>query len=144
MNATTNYFIENLTHMYKPILDTNSADPDQTQYYVVSVWLIRIFIVCLQNFLLVFGKKKCKIPPNTPKIGHGLVLLVRVGKFICLKCVITGFPQAWKVLEHTALSWTVLENEICLEKYLKNTQSRPWKVLEFYHLQEDSTLFLET
>ena len=24
--------------------------------------------------------------------------------------------------------------------YLKNTQ-RPWKVLEFYHLQEDSTLF---
>ena len=46
-----------------------------------------------------------------------------------------GFTQAWKVLEYTGLSWKVLENEICLEKYLKNTQ-RPWKVLEFYHLQE--------
>ena len=30
----------------------------------------------------------------------------------------------------------------CLEKYLKNTQM-PWEVLEFYHLQEDPTLFLE-
>ena len=28
----------------------------------------------------------------------------------------------------------VLEYKICLEKYLKNTQ-RPWKVHEFYHLQ---------
>ena len=40
-------------------------------------------------------------------------------------------------------SWKVLENKICLEKYLKNTQ-RPWKVLEFYHLQEDSTVFLRS
>ena len=32
--------------------------------------------------------------------------------------------------------------KIYLEKYLKNTQ-RPFKVLEFNHLQEDSTLFLE-
>ena len=52
----------------------------------------------------------------------------------------TGFAQAWKVLEYTGLSWKVLENKICLEKYLKNTQ-RPWKVLEFYRLQEDSTVF---
>ena len=54
----------------------------------------------------------------------------------------SGFAQAWKVLEYTRLSWKVLDNKICLEKYLKNTQ-RPWKVLEFYHLQEVSTLILE-
>ena len=54
----------------------------------------------------------------------------------------TGFTQAWKVLEYTGLSWKVLENKICLKKYLKNTK-RSWKVLEFYHLQEDSTVFLE-
>ena len=57
--------------------------------------------------------------------------------------LITGFPQAWKVLVYTGLSWKVLENKICIEKYLKNTQ-RPWKVLEFYTLQEDSTVFWET
>ena len=45
-----------------------------------------------------------------------------------------------KVLEYTGLSSKVLENKIYLEKYLKNTQ-RLWKVLEFNHLQEDSTLF---
>ena len=54
--------------------------------------------------------------------------------------------QSWKYLnnknEYTGLSWKVLENKICLEKYLKNIQ-RPWKVLEFYHLQEDLTLFFE-
>ena len=33
-----------------------------------------------------------------------------------------------------------LENEICLVMYLKNTQ-RPGKILEFYHLQEDLTVF---
>ena len=41
------------------------------------------------------------------------------------------------------LNIQVLENKICLEKYLKNTQ-RPSKVLEFYHLQEDIKLSLET
>ena len=40
------------------------------------------------------------------------------------------------------MSWKVLENKICLEKYLKNTKM-PWKVFEFYHLQEDLTLFFE-
>ena len=34
-----------------------------------------------------------------------------------------------------------LEHKICHEKYLKNTQ-RPSKVLEFYHLPEDSTVVL--
>ena len=51
-----------------------------------------------------------------------------------------GFAQAWKVLEYSVLSWNIFENKICLEKYLKNSQ-RPWKVFEFYHLQEDLTLF---
>ena len=42
----------------------------------------------------------------------------------------------------------VLNVQDCLEKplkikyALKNTQ-RPWKILEFYHLQEDSTLSFE-
>ena len=42
----------------------------------------------------------------------------------------TGFAQAWKVLEFRGLSWKVLENYICLEKYGKITQ-KPWTVLEF-------------
>ena len=40
-----------------------------------------------------------------------------------------GFAQAWKVLEYTRLSWKVLENKTCLEKYSKNTQKalkNPW------------------
>ena len=36
-----------------------------------------------------------------------------------------------------------LKFKIFLEKYLKNTK-RPGKVLEYYHLQEDSTLSSET
>ena len=32
--------------------------------------------------------------------------------------------------------------KVCFEKYWKNTQ-RLWKVLEFYHLQEYSTLFAD-
>ena len=50
----------------------------------------------------------------------------------------TGLKSTW--IYRTVLK--VLENKICLEKYLKNTQ-RPWKVLEFCHLQEDLTLVLE-
>ena len=37
--------------------------------------LIRIFTVFLQNLQLKFGEK-LKIPPNTPKIGNGLVKLM--------------------------------------------------------------------
>ena len=32
--------------------------------------------------------------------------------------IMTVFAQAWKVLEYTERSWKVLENIICLEKYL--------------------------
>ena len=48
--------------------------------------LIRTFTVCSQNFLLKF-EKKWKIPPNIPKIGNGLVLLIKVGKSTMLKWV---------------------------------------------------------
>ena len=44
---------------------------------------------------------------------------------------LSGFAQAWKVLENEGQSWKVLENKICLEKPLK-TDHRPWKVLEFH------------
>ena len=54
--------------------------------------------------------------------------------WIQIRSDISGFAKAWKVLEYKGLSWKVLENKICLEKYLENTQ-RPWKVLEFYHVQ---------
>ena len=49
--------------------------------------------VCLQNVLLKFEEKKSKIPPNTPKIGNGLILLIRVRKSIGLKWLNNGhFP----------------------------------------------------
>ena len=39
-----------------------------------------------------------------------------------LKVSIKGFAQAWKVLKFRGLSWNVLENEICLEKYYEINQ----------------------
>ena len=47
---------------------------------------------------------------------------------VCL----SGFAQAWKELEFRGISWKVLENKICFEKYWKITQ-KTWKVLEFYY-----------
>ena len=81
-------------------------------------------------------------------VFSGIILFASMIKefwsaFEYVQQTLSGFAQTWKVLEYTVLSWKVLENKIYLEKYLKNTQ-RPWKVLEFYHLQEDSTLSLET
>ena len=46
--------------------------------------LIRIFVVCLQNVLLEFGKV-LKKPPNIDKIINGLVLLTMVSKLIWLE-----------------------------------------------------------
>ena len=93
-----------------------------------------------QSFLFIelFSEAKYLLSLQTSK--NKLVLLINfpVSWISQLSC--PGFEQAWKVLEYTGLSWKVLENKICLEKYLKNTQ-RPWKVLEYYYLQEDSTLF---
>ena len=53
------------------------------------------------------------------------------------------FAQAWKVLELRGLSWKVLENQICLEKYWKITQ-KPWKILEFYYFLYVLALLIET
>ena len=87
-----------------------------------------------------------RLPGNeTQKTNWEVLQLLSVVKsahlqFRGMHVLSTGFAQAWKVLEYTGVSWKILENYICLEKYLKNTQ-RPWKVLEFYQLQEDSTVF---
>ena len=51
-----------------------------------------------------------------------------------------GLAQALKVLEYTGLSWKSLKITFALKSTWK-TLKRPWKVLEFNHLQEDSTLF---
>ena len=48
--------------------------------------LIRVYNVFSYNILIEF-ELNWKIISNTPKIGNGLVLLIRVGKFIRLKWV---------------------------------------------------------
>ena len=46
-------------------------------------------------------------------------------------CVFTWFIQIWKVLDFQLLALELLENEFCLEKYLKINHS-PSKVLEYF------------
>ena len=73
--------LQSLQHInsYKPsILFVGHRQTGQAQIrHRIKQCLIRVFTVCLQNVLLKFGKKE-KIPPNTPAIGNGLVLLIRV------------------------------------------------------------------
>ena len=73
---------------YKPsIIFIGHRQTVWTKIRHFMMWcLIRIFTVCLQNFLLKFGKGQ-KIPPNTPKIGNGLTLLIRIGKSFQLKWI---------------------------------------------------------
>ena len=65
-----------------------------------------------------------------PHCWKSLIVVAHVKKKTAL--YVSGFPQAWKVLEFRVPSWKVIENEICREKYWKITQ-RPWKVLEFFY-----------
>ena len=53
----------------------NSAIPDQTPQ---MRHLISFSTVSLQKFLFKF-ESICKLPPNNPKIGNGLVQLIRIG-----------------------------------------------------------------
>ena len=51
--------------------------------------LIRVSTVCLQNVLLKFDQKQ-KIQPNTPKIGNGFLLLIRVDRFTFIAPITTA------------------------------------------------------
>ena len=86
------------------------------------------------------GKMARKLPANITEIycwkGRKINKQIYITIFsdegsIYMYFYITGFAQAWKVLENEGLAWKVLGNIICLEKYLK-TGHIPWKVLEFH------------
>ena len=100
--------------------------------WLADITVISIFIIAIN--LIDEGKGiKTKLVPRT----MSLLRIIWASSYHGKTWYYTGFAQAWKVLEYTALCWKVLE------KYLKNTQ-RPWKVLEFCHFQENLTLSLET
>ena len=62
----------------------NSANPDQAQQNVASDQGLNCL---LTECSIKIMKKKLKIPPKAPKVGNGLILLIRVGKSIQLKLV---------------------------------------------------------
>ena len=61
-------FLWDIGKLWRPRSDDNAAS-DQGLHCLLTE--------CSNKF-----EQKRKIPPNTPKIGNGLVLLIRVGKFI--------------------------------------------------------------
>ena len=73
---------------YKPsVLLIGHMQTVQTQIRLrIMRCLIRIFTICLRNVLIKIWKKM-KIPPNFPKIGHELALLISVGKSIRIERV---------------------------------------------------------
>ena len=82
--------INPLFYPYKPcVLFMGHTQTVQSQNrHCVMRCLIRIFTVLLTECSIRIWKK-WKIPPNTSKIGNGLILLIRVGKSIVLKWVKT-------------------------------------------------------
>ena len=124
-----------------------SNKPNQKQCLVDQFWLI--FCSLPRKYLAVILKHTSYSSLTNLRtrikwrLSEGLLKTSKERYYLKANFVYTWFTQVWKVLEFRGLPWKVLENKICLQKYLKNTQ-RPWKVLEFYHLQEDSTVILET
>ena len=53
--------------------------------------------------------------------------------------LLLGFAKVWKVLENEGPSRKVLENRICLEKFLETSQMS-WKVFELEFLYNLYTL----
>ena len=68
--------------------------------------LIWIFTACLQNVLIKF-ETKWKTLPTPPKIGKGLILLIRVGRSIQLKWVNIKQHKTFKYVQ-TMQGWTRL------------------------------------
>ena len=82
LKLTTN---QKWVNPYKPsILFVGHRQTVQTQISRrITLCLIRVFTVCLQNILCTF-ELIWKIPPSTPKIRNRLALSMWIGKFIGL------------------------------------------------------------
>ena len=85
--------------------------------------LISIFAVSLQNAAIKIWTKR-KIPPNTPKIGHVLILLIRVGKPIRFKMVNQVINNLEKIL-HSRLGFRRAFNLFMRANGMSNISQAP-------------------